>query len=79
MYLMAVNVKSNLLKWLLTSGIVFIFFSLSYFFYFLPGSDSSWFRGQTEYFINTGSLASSMANHLYSIYDYCNMSFEYPQ
>jgi hypothetical protein len=65
MYLMAVNVKSHLLKWLLTVGIVFTFFSLSYFFLSLPGSDSSWFRGQTQYFMKSGSLDSSMINHLY--------------
>ena len=65
MYLMAVNVKSHLLKWLLTVGIVLTFFSLSYFFSMLPSSDSSWFRGQTQYFIETGSLNPSMINHLY--------------
>jgi hypothetical protein len=65
MYLIAVNVKSNLLKWMLTVGIVFTFFSLFYFFLKLPGSDSSWFRGQTEYFIKTSSLDPSLINHLY--------------
>jgi hypothetical protein len=65
MYLLAVNLRNNLLKWLLTVGIVFTFFSLSYFFMMMPSSDSSWFRGQTQYFIKTGSLNPSSINHLY--------------
>jgi hypothetical protein len=65
MYLLAVNLKTNSLKWLLTVGIVLVFFSLSYFFILLPGSDSPYFRGFMDYFLKTDSLDTLQLNHSY--------------
>lgn len=65
MYLLAVNVKTNSLKWILTVGIVFVFFSLSYFFVLLPGSDSPYFRGFMDYFLKTDNLDTLQLNHSY--------------
>jgi hypothetical protein len=65
MYMMCLSVKSNLLKWLLTLGIVLTLFSLSYFFYLLPGSDSTAFSGLTKYFIKTMILDPSQPHHSY--------------
>jgi hypothetical protein len=65
MYLLSLNVKSYILKWLLSLGIVAVFFSLSYFYYFVPGSDSQYFRGLTENFINTKNLNPLSPSHYY--------------
>ena len=67
MFLMAVTTKSNLLKWLLSIGIVLTFFSLSYFYSMMSGGgiDSQFYRGLTEYFIKTKSLDPSQVNHSY--------------
>lgn len=63
MFLMALTTKSNLLKWILAIGIVLTFFSLSYFYSMMSTTDSEYFRGTTEYFIQTKSLDPS--NHMY--------------
>lgn len=66
MFLMALTTKSNFLKWILSIGIVLTFFSLSYFYYMMPGSDSQSFRGLTEYFIQTKNLDPSIGgSHIY--------------
>ena len=65
MFLMAMTTKNNYLKWILSIGIVLTFFSLSYFYFFMPTADSQLFRGYTEYFISTKSLDPSQANHGY--------------
>jgi hypothetical protein len=46
-------------------GIVMTMYSLSYFYYILPGSDSSHTRGLTEFFIKTKNLDSSQPSHSY--------------
>lgn len=65
MFLMAVTTKSNLLKWIFIIGIVLTWFSLSFFHYMMPTSDSEYIRGLTEYFIKTKSLDPSQPNHNY--------------
>jgi hypothetical protein len=63
--MITLNVKNNLLKWLLTLGFVLTFFSLSYFFYQVPGSDCTVFSGLTKYSMKTMSLDPSQPNHTY--------------
>ena len=65
MYVMGVNAKSGLLKWAITVGIVMTMYSLSYFYYMLPGSDSHYFRGLTEYFIEKTYPVPSKPYHTY--------------
>jgi hypothetical protein len=65
MYLMAVYTKNKLCTWILTVGIVWFFFSISYFFNLLPGSDSPYFRGLMDYFLKTNSLNASLPGNLY--------------
>jgi len=65
MYLMTITFKSNSLKLIITIGLVITMYSLSYFYYMLPGSDSHYFRGLTEYFIRTKDLDPSKSSHLY--------------
>jgi hypothetical protein len=65
LYLLSMNVKSYILKWFLSLGIVAVFFSLSYFYFMVPGSDSQYFRGLTENFINTKDLNPLSPSHYY--------------
>ncbi len=62
MFLMAVTTKSNFLKWILSIGLVLTLFSISYFYIMMPGADSQYFRGLTEYFFKTRSLDPSPLN-----------------
>jgi hypothetical protein len=65
MYVINITFKSNSLKWMTTIGIVLTIYSLSYFYYMLPGSDSQYFRGLTEYFIKTKDLNPLKPHHDY--------------
>jgi len=65
MLLMAATTKNVYLKWVLSTGIVLAFYSLSYFFGLLPGVDTQYFRGLSEYFFKTNSLDASQLNHDY--------------
>ena len=56
MYMMAVTFKNNTFKWIISVGIVTTLYSISYFYFMMPGSDSQYFRGLTEYFIETENL-----------------------
>jgi hypothetical protein len=60
-----ITFKSKSLKWIVTIGIVLTMYSLSYFYYLLPGSDSQFFRGLTEYAIKTKDLDPLKPNHGY--------------
>jgi hypothetical protein len=62
---MTITFKSNSLKWIIAIGLVMTICSLSYFYYMLPGSDSHYFRGLTEYFIRTKDLDPLKPNHSY--------------
>jgi hypothetical protein len=65
MCMMAVTSKNNSLKWIISIGIVITIYSFSYFYFMLPGSDSQYFRGLTEYFIKTKNLDPLQPNHFY--------------
>ena len=65
MYMIALTSKSNSLKWIISIGIVMTIYSISYFYFMLPGSDSQYFRGLTEYFIKTKDLDPLQPNHGY--------------
>jgi hypothetical protein len=57
MFLMAITFENKILKWILAVGIVLTLYSLSFFYYMLPGVDEHFFRGLSENFILTGNLA----------------------
>ena len=55
-FMISVSSKSHSLKWIMTISLVVTVYSLSYFYYMVPGSDSQYFRGLNEYFIKTKDL-----------------------
>jgi hypothetical protein len=65
MFLIATKFENAAIKWIMTVGIIITLYSLSYFYFFLPGSDSQYFRGLTEYVIQTGNLTPIQPNHIY--------------
>lgn len=65
MYAIVATSKNSYLKWLFSVGAVLAIYSLSYFYNFLPGSDSHYFRGLNEYLINTGNLDPLVSHHGY--------------
>lgn len=65
MYMLSATSKSNYWKWIISVGIIMTLYSSSYFYYMLPGSDSHYFRGLTEYFMKTKDLDPSQPNHNY--------------
>lgn len=67
-FALANNFKNDAVKCLATICIVLFIYSFSYFYTFLPTSDSHAFRGLTEYFIKTGDLKSTFPGHLYLNY-----------
>jgi hypothetical protein len=56
MFLLTTILKSEVLCWLLTVGMVLAIFSLTYFYPTIWGIDSHWFRGLNENFIQTKDL-----------------------
>jgi len=58
MFMIAVTFKNVYLKWIMAVGIVITLYSLSYFYSMMPTIDSSYYRGLTEYFINTKNLTT---------------------
>ncbi len=65
MFMIAVTSENNLLRWIMTVGIVITMYSASYFYYSLPTSDAHFYRGLNEYFISTKSLDSSLQGKSY--------------
>ena len=65
MFIMAVTFKSHYSRWIIIVSIVVAIYSLSYFYYMLPGSDSHYFRGLNEYFIKTKDLNPTEKGHSY--------------
>lgn len=78
LYVMASQLKNSTLKWVAVLGVATSMFSLSYFYYLLPGSDSHHTRGLTEYFITTGDLNPSTPGKNYfqwpSLFLLCNIA-----
>ena len=65
LYLALISTKNPNLQWILSASIVAMLFSSSYLYYRLPGSDSHYFRGLTEYFSETKNLDPLQDNHNY--------------
>jgi len=65
LYILAMWSKKNSLKIIATLGIIIFIYSSAYFFWFMPGSDSHYFRGLNENFIETGDLNFNEAYHSY--------------
>lgn len=65
LYLLAYKFENIYLKWIFSVGIIFSFYSISFFYSTLPTSDSQYFRGLNEYFFETGNLDPSQPNHIY--------------
>ena len=74
----AAKSKKATLKWIAVLGVVTSMYSISYFHYLLPGSDSHYVLGQAEYFIASGDLNPSGAGHSYFqwplLYTLCSMA-----
>jgi hypothetical protein len=65
MFLITVTTKNRCLKWVMAVGLVMTIYSLSYFYYLIPGSDANFFRGLNEYFIATQDLDPVKSTHAY--------------
>jgi hypothetical protein len=65
LFLLGAFSKSHILRCATCVGIILVIFSLSFFYFSLPTSDSQYFRGLTEYFIHTKDLNSSEFSHIY--------------
>jgi hypothetical protein len=65
LFMIALTSESNFSKWICSVGIVVTIYSMSYFYSMLPGADSQFFRGLTEYFIKTKNLNPLQPNHDY--------------
>jgi hypothetical protein len=56
MFMIAVTFKNDYLKWIMTAGIIITMYSISYFYFRLPSSDSLYYRGLHEYFSRTENI-----------------------
>lgn len=65
LYILAMWSENNSLKIIATLGLIIFIYSTAYFFWFMPGSDSHYFRGLNEYFIETGDLNFNESYHSY--------------
>ena len=65
LFILGVFSKSQSLKCVVSIGIIFAIYSLSYFYFSLPTGDSQYFTGLVQNFINTKSLDSSQLIHEY--------------
>ena len=62
---MGVTFSNKYSKWIVSIGIVMVLYSISYFYFTLPTSDSQYFRGLTEFYIETNNLDPLQPNHIY--------------
>lgn len=69
-FITAIYTTSNTLRWIASLGTVFLIYSSSYFYFMIPGSDSHFFRGLTEYFISTGDLNPTRAGTFHGYYQW---------
>jgi hypothetical protein len=56
-FIVAIKTQNNGLRLAMAIGTVLLMFSQTYFYYMVPGSDMTQFRGLTEYYISTGDLS----------------------
>jgi hypothetical protein len=64
-FLISITFKNIYLKWILAVCCVLTLYSLSYFYYTLPGSDAHYFRGLTLNYISQHNLDASQFIHSY--------------
>lgn len=65
LYALATRTARNWLRVAVIFSIVMTMYSLKFFYYRIPGSDSQYTRGMTEYFAETGDLDPSRQGHFY--------------
>jgi hypothetical protein len=65
LYVMGLLFERNSLKCIAVAGIIIFMYSSAYFYWFIPGPDSTNVRGLTEYFAETGDLDPSKPYHSY--------------
>lgn len=65
LFILAINTKNNILRWIITLGTVSLMYAPVYFYYMIPGPDSHAFRSLTEYYISTGDLSSKPYHQYY--------------
>jgi hypothetical protein len=65
LYITGTLFERNSLKWIATAGFIIFMYSLTYFYWFTPGVDSKYVRGQIDYFVETGDLDPSKPWHSY--------------
>jgi hypothetical protein len=65
LYLIGLVSHNKTLHCVIAIGIFFAIFSLSYYYYMLPGSDAQLFRGLNEYFSESSSLVPDNKWHFY--------------
>jgi len=63
--LIGITFKNNSYNWIISVALFITLFSLSYFFVMSTGSDSQYFRGFNEYFMETKNLNPLQPNHWY--------------
>jgi hypothetical protein len=59
MFMIAATSRNNIVKWVMTVGIVTAMYSLNYYYSSLPTSDANFYRGLNENFADTKSLEIS--------------------
>jgi len=69
-FIIAMKTRNNILRWTMTVSTVLLIYSLPYFYYMIPGSDSHFFRGLTEYFISTGDLNPTRVGTYHGYYQW---------
>ena len=69
-FIIGINTKNNILRWIIAVSTVSLIYSSSYFYYMIPGSDSLFFRGLTEYFISTGDLNPTRVGTYHGYYQW---------
>ena len=65
MCMMAISFENKYWKWIMSMGCVITLYSLFYFYFTLPTSDSNYFRGLTENLIRTKNLDASQGLNFY--------------
>jgi hypothetical protein len=64
-FLLALTSKNPYLKWAFSVGILLCIYSLAFFYPMVPTSDSQYFRGLNEYFLENKNLDPTQPTHSY--------------
>ncbi|MCW4003153.1 MAG: hypothetical protein NWE95_04480 [Candidatus Bathyarchaeota archaeon] len=65
LYVLGVFSKNHSFKCLVSIAVILTIYSISFFYSSMPTADSQFFRGLTEYFLNTNKLDASYISHYY--------------